>query len=96
MRTRSLVLALLAVALTLPSRPAQAEGRRPGLLRNRPLLAKPLSAAERPAARDQQRPYDAFWSRPELYPKYYGGFHYRELQNLGYPSGDIGIRGSAW
>ena len=29
-----------------------------------------------------------------LYPKYYGGFHARDFQNLGIPSGDIGIRGN--
>ena len=28
------------------------------------------------------------------YPKYYGGFHAREFQNLGFPSGDIGLRGN--
>ncbi|MDA1054195.1 MAG: hypothetical protein O3C40_27425 [Planctomycetota bacterium] len=30
----------------------------------------------------------------ELYPKYYGSFHYRHLDNIGIPSGDIGIRGN--
>lgn len=30
----------------------------------------------------------------ELYPKYYGGFHARALQNIGIPTGDIGIRGN--
>jgi hypothetical protein len=30
----------------------------------------------------------------ELYPQYYGGFHARALQNIGIPSGDIGIRGN--
>jgi hypothetical protein len=28
------------------------------------------------------------------YPKYQGGFNSRALQNIGVPSGDIGIRGS--
>lgn len=28
------------------------------------------------------------------YPKYYGGFHARALQNIGIPTGDIGIRGN--
>jgi hypothetical protein len=40
--------------------------------------------------------YDAGWFSPQMYPKYYGGFHYRTLQNYGYPTGDIGIRGMAW
>ena len=30
----------------------------------------------------------------ELYPKYYGGFHYRHLDNIGIPHGDIGLRGN--
>ncbi|MEO8495849.1 MAG: hypothetical protein ABI614_12310 [Planctomycetota bacterium] len=30
----------------------------------------------------------------ELYPKYYGSFHYRHLDNIGIPHGDIGIRGN--
>jgi|GEM_PF-3405866 len=30
----------------------------------------------------------------ELYPKYYGSFHYRHLDNIGIPPGDIGPRGN--
>ncbi len=30
----------------------------------------------------------------ELYPKYYGSFHYRHLDNIGIPHGDIGFRGN--
>jgi hypothetical protein len=30
----------------------------------------------------------------ELYPKYEGGFHARQLQNIGIPTGDVGIRGN--
>ena len=30
----------------------------------------------------------------ELYPKYYGSFHYRHLDNIGIPNGDIGLRGN--
>ena len=30
----------------------------------------------------------------EQYPKYYGGFHARQLQNIGIPTGDIGLRGN--
>jgi hypothetical protein len=29
-----------------------------------------------------------------IYPKYQGGFHWRALQNIGIPTGDIGIRGN--
>jgi hypothetical protein len=30
----------------------------------------------------------------ELYPKYQAGFHSRSLQNIGVPTGDVGIRGN--
>lgn len=37
-------------------------------------------------------PYDAY----ERYPKFYGGFHSRYFDEIGIPSGDIGLRGHAW
>lgn len=30
------------------------------------------------------------------YPKFQGGFHSRELQNLGVPTGDTGLRGNGF
>ncbi len=30
------------------------------------------------------------------YPKFQGGFHSRELQNIGVPSGDVGLRGNGF
>ena len=54
----------------------------------------PVSAAE---GRQQPHRPSATWSMtPEMYPQWYGGFHGRMLQNYGYPSGDLGIRGQAW
>ncbi len=35
-------------------------------------------------------------SADDWFPRYYGNFHARYLQNYGYPSGDIGLRGTAW
>jgi len=29
-----------------------------------------------------------------VYPKYYRAFHFREFENIGIPSGDIGIHGN--
>jgi hypothetical protein len=29
-----------------------------------------------------------------VYPKYYRSFHFREFENIGIPSGDIGIHGN--
>jgi hypothetical protein len=37
-------------------------------------------------------PYDAY----NRYPKFYGGFHARYFEELGRPSGDLGLRGTAW
>ena len=31
-----------------------------------------------------------------IYPQYQGGFHSRALQNIGVPTGDIGIRGNGF
>lgn len=31
----------------------------------------------------------------QRYPRYYGGFHARYFDNLGIPSGDIGLRGNS-
>ena len=31
-----------------------------------------------------------------VYPQYQGGFHSRSLQNIGVPTGDIGIRGNGF
>lgn len=49
-----------------------------GRLRNRP-----------PVYLSQQGAYGR-----AVYPQYYGGIHARQLQNIGIPSGDIGIRGN--
>ena len=37
----------------------------------------------------------AQWNR-QYYPKYYYGFNSRYFQNMGVPTGDIGLRGTAW
>ena len=35
----------------------------------------------------------SYWG--EIYPQFYGGFHYRQIYEFG-PPGDFGIRGSPW
>jgi hypothetical protein len=41
--------------------------------------------------------YDAGWNYPQMYPKYYAGFHFRYMQIYGYPYGEeLGLRGTAW
>lgn len=41
---------------------------------------------------------DYYWpaNANERYPKFYGGFHSRYFDEIGRPSGDIGLRGYAW
>lgn len=36
------------------------------------------------------------YSSPDLYPQYYGGFHYRHLFYYGMPTGDLPTRGMPW
>jgi len=35
----------------------------------------------------------AYWR--DIYPQFYGGFHYRQIYEFG-PPGDFGFRGSPW
>ncbi len=59
----------------------------------RSLFSPPAQVAEA-ALQVEERPYWSF--TPEFYPQWYGGFHGRMLQDLGYPPGDLGPRGRAW
>ena len=93
-----LLLALTVVAATAVLNGSQAHADFPflGLFRDRPPAQKPLPSRDRQSQWDPQRPYDASWSQPELYPKYYGGFHYRSFEIYDSPSGQRGMRGTAW
>jgi len=60
-----------------------------------PQSGKPNSAPVRrfgPGSYNKQAAIGAYGRA--VYPKYYWGFHARELQNVGVPHGDIGILGS--
>jgi hypothetical protein len=48
---------------------------------------------EQPAGYKRPTPTPNPYAR-ELYPKYDAGFHARHLQNIGVPTGDVGIRGN--
>jgi len=69
---------------------AQAETRRTRAINRR------ISDAETPAvtapANTNARP-NPYAGR---YPKFQGGFHYRQLQNVGVPTGDQGMRGNGF
>ena len=60
------------------------------------LLRRSSPAQQAPVPGYQLRtPYRySYPTAEELYPKYYGSFHYRHLDNIGIPTGDIGIRGN--
>lgn len=65
--------------------------------RGRRLTIQRFDAQARPTLPPTQgtaRSYGPYQYYRDLYPKYHGGFHARELQNLGVPSGDIGLRGN--
>ena len=74
--------AVVLVLLLVLTDCAQAGGRRPWLRRHEHAGHHAMHHA----------PIDS----REWYPKYYGGFHSRALQNLGVPTGDIGLRGNGF
>ncbi len=47
--------------------------------------------APAPRPTSYANPYEYY---RQVYPKYRGGFHARELDNIGIPTGDIGLRGN--
>jgi hypothetical protein len=97
MRRLALALTVAAATSLLNGSPAHADFPFLGLLRDRPAAAqKPSPSRDRPSQWDRQRPYDASWYQPEMYPKYYGGFHYRSFEIYDSPSGQRGMRGTAW
>ena len=49
---------------------------------------------QEPQIQNDWRRDPSYFSAPEAYPKYYGGFHYSQFYNLGLPPGDIGFRGN--
>lgn len=38
--------------------------------------------------------YPRYQYSKQVYPKYYYGFHARYMQNMGVPTGDVGLRGN--
>ena len=88
-----LILAFLAALLLIvaTSHDAQAAGRW--------RAAREARRAAQQQMHEQQFPADVVRRPPisdprEIYPQYQGGFHSRALQNIGIPTGDIGIRGN--
>ncbi|MCI0357700.1 MAG: hypothetical protein L0211_04340 [Planctomycetaceae bacterium] len=88
---RSLALLVIIAAFVLPQPAAQAAGRRrlqAWQVRENWVSRQHVDAVDLPHV----RPLDP----RAVYPKYQGGFHSRALQNIGVPTGDIGIRGNGF
>jgi len=93
MRRLVIALALTTVALGLLTAEASAAGGPFQRWRaaNRPNPHDQPVAAQ--AGRIQPFPwYSRYQSVEDAYPKYIGAFHARYFENLGIPSGDVGIR----
>lgn len=86
------IIALLTAALLLAlvANPCQA-GRR-GWLKGppdpTPLPGDGTDAHHAPPG------YPRYQYSKQVYPKYYYGFHSRQMQNIGVPTGDVGLRGN--
>ena len=89
---------VVLVGMVLVCNAAHAEPRksRPGRAR---LLVQPPPSAQ---ALEQQQRYQldqsprarySYWR--DIYPQFYGGFHYRQIYEFG-PPGDFGFRGYPW
>ena len=96
-RITRLLTVMLALAIFLGTQTGAAA---PGHRRSRGFASRSHTRAhESVGARYHAPPpesYDAGWYYPQMYPKYYAGFHGREMQIHGYPFGSEGFRGTAW
>lgn len=81
---RLTLLVLVTVSLLAPAVEASAPQRT-----RRRLAPKSLFYRSPPPSYEQTRR-----ALNDYYPKYYGGFHARDLQSIGIPGGDIGPRGN--
>lgn len=91
-RLRTIV--LLSLVVISSNSAVEAAGR--GFLGGNRILQAPKPSHELPPFAG---PPSAYRGQPYQYyrdrnPQYYGGFHSRQLQNVGIPTGDIGIRGN--
>jgi hypothetical protein len=84
------VLVAVAAVILLAASPCQA-GRR-GWLRN-PTDPTPLHG-DGTDGHHAPPGYPRYQYSKQVYPKYYYGFHARYMQNIGVPTGDVGLRGN--
>jgi len=73
---------------------AEQRGARSGRLRwFQPSPVRPLEQQESYQLDQSPRSRYSYWR--DIYPQFYGGFHYRQVYEFG-PPGDFGFRGSPW
>ena len=86
-----LILAVAAMLVSFAADAADAAGR---WRRGRVAPARRQPTTQRAVRNDA--PYRQYQNYQWVYPRYIGAFHYRDLQHLGMPTGDRGIRGMPW
>ena len=75
---RTLLAALTLLAVLVAAQPAYSIGRRPPV----------------PNRSVPNRYYQNAANAKAIYPRYYGSTHARQIENIGIPPGDIGLRGN--
>ena len=89
-RKTILLIVLAATIILIGTCPAWAARRwRRSRVRPRPAQMRPHYSGY--SVQDQMRRLGEYY-----YPKYLSGVHAREFDRLGIPSGDRGLRGTAW
>ena len=83
MKRRLFSFLAISVALLATTQATHAFGRGGFFRQTRPLTHRPAPSY-----------HETYHYMNSHYPKYYGGFHARYFQDMGIPSGDIGLRGN--
>ena len=55
-----------------------------------------LAIGRRPPPPVPNRYYQNAATAKVVYPRYYGSIHARQIQNIGVPPGDVGLRGNGF
>ena len=93
-RSLTLVLALLTLSVMMAT-VAQAEPRRTRAIQRRTAESRAIDART-PALGAEVPNGNRSTGYAGRYPKFQGGFHSRQLQDIGVPTGDQGLRGNGF
>jgi len=93
-RTALSLVVLVGMVLLCSMAEAEQRGPRAGRFRLfQPPAARPLEQQQSYQLDQSPRSRYSYWR--EIYPQFYGGFHYRQIYEFG-PPGDFGFRGYPW